>query len=48
MNNKYNISYDKYIVPYNSENTILMYLLNFIPEISIYKLILKHKKFRKY
>ena len=44
MNNKYNVSDDKYIVPYNSENTILMYLLIFIPEISICKLILKHKK----
>ena len=44
MNNKYNVLDDKYIVPYNSENTILMYLLTFIPEISICKLILKHKK----
>lgn len=35
---------DTYIVPYNSDNTILMYLLNFIPEISICKSILKHKK----
>ena len=35
---------DKYIVPYNSDNTILMYLLTFIPEISICKNILKHKK----
>ena len=35
---------DTYIVPYDSENTILMYLLNFIPEISICKSILKHKK----
>ena len=44
MNDKYIISSDKYIVPYNSENTILMYLLTFIPEISICKNILKHKK----
>ena len=36
---------DTYIVPYNSDNTILMYLLNFIPEISICKNILKHKKY---
>ena len=35
---------DKYIIPYNSDNTILMYLLKFIPEISICKNILKHKK----
>lgn len=35
---------DKYIVPYNSDNTILMYLLTLIPEISICKNILKHKK----
>lgn len=35
---------DKYIVPYNSDNTILMYLLTIIPEISICKKILKHKK----
>lgn len=36
--------HDKYIIPYNSDNTILMYLLTFIPEISICKNILKHKK----
>ena len=41
---KYIVSQDKYIVPYNSDNTILMYLLKFIPEISICKSILKHKK----
>lgn len=35
---------DKYIMPYNSDNTILMYLYNFIPEISICKNILKYKK----
>jgi hypothetical protein len=35
---------DIYIIPYNSDNTILMYLLTFIPEISICKNILKHKK----
>ena len=35
---------DIYIVPYNSDNTIFMYLLTFIPEISICKNILKHKK----
>ena len=35
---------DIYIKPYNSDNTILLYLLTFIPEISICKLILKHKK----
>ena len=35
---------DIYIVPYNSDNTILMYLSTFIPEISICKNILKHKK----
>ena len=37
---------DKYIVPYNTDNTILMYLLNFIPEISICKNILKYKKYK--
>ena len=41
---KYIVSYDKYIVPYNSDNTILMYLLTFIPEIYICKSILKYKK----
>lgn len=35
---------DKYIIPYNSDNTILMYLLTIIPEISICKKVLKHKK----
>ena len=35
---------DIYIVPYDSYNTVLMYLSTFIPEISICKLILKHKK----
>lgn len=35
---------DIYIIPYNSDNTILMYLLTFIPEISICKNILKYKK----
>ena len=42
---KYIVSQDKYIVPYNSDNTILMYLLTFIPEISICKNILKYKKY---
>ena len=41
---KYIVSQDKYIVPYDSDNTILMYLYNFIPEISICKNILKHSK----
>lgn len=45
MNNKYIVSYDKYIVPYDSDNTILMYLYNFIHEISICKNILKYKKY---
>ena len=35
---------DRYIIPYNSDNTILMYLLTIIPEISICKKVLKHKK----
>lgn len=38
---------DIYIVPYNSDNTILMYLSTIIPEISICKNILKYKKIRK-